>query len=108
MNSRKSMWLALVLSLASQSAFPIAVNFSFEGTVEFDNGGNIFGLVVQDKVTVTGMFDDVLTGNGGEQVFYGQGTGNTLEIALGNIIFDKTDHALFTRAFRILCQRNVA
>jgi len=89
-------WLAFVLGLASPSAFAIVVNFSFEGTVDFDNGGNIFGLVVGEQVTVSGTFDDVLTGNGSEQVFYGQGTGNTLVIVVGDITYDETDDVLFS------------
>lgn len=98
----RSAVLALVLCSAAPNAFAIAVNFSFEGTVDFAGPDNLWGLAVGDKITVSGMFDDVLTGTGVESVSFGAGTGNMMEIIAGLITYNETDDLNFLTGFPML------
>ena len=91
----RSAVLALVLCSAAPPAFAMAVNFSFEGTVDVAVSGNIYGLTAGDKVTVSGMFDDVLTGSGQEIISFGAGTGNMLEVIAGAQTFNESDDSGF-------------
>ena len=95
MKSIKAAVLASVLCLASPLAFAMSVNFSFYGTIDSAVAGNVFGLDVGDTVTVSGMFDNVLTGIGVEVISFGADTGNMVEIVAGSLTLNETDDARF-------------
>ena len=99
MKSTARVALAICLGFASIPASAFPVSFSLTGTVETALDGNAFGLGVGDTVHASGIFDDVLTGSGAETVFFNQGSGNSLSIQVGSVLYDETDDAEFTGAF---------
>jgi hypothetical protein len=87
--------IAAVMILTSLPTLAMQVNFSVRGTVydsdPGDDTGIGFNLGNGDSVTVDGMFDNVLTGIGYEEILFNQFSGNHLTIHAGSLSFNETE-----------------
>lgn len=85
----KMLQILALLSLAfAGAAQAVPIQFSISGEVTAADAGNAFGLDVGDLVTATAIFDDSLFTDVGESIiFFGQGTGNSLDHEIGAITF---------------------
>jgi len=80
------------LSVGAGGVQAALVNFTLDGTVNDDSGGNGFGLTNGDSITATGVFDDsAQTGVGSESVSFGLGSGNSLNLVVGSESFTQLD-----------------
>ncbi len=88
----------LALGLLGSSAITHAalVNYELTGTVDsWADSGNVFGLSLNDAISVSGTFDDsVLTGGTGI-VNFGSGSGNTMVMIVGSQTFSAGDDTNF-------------
>ncbi|MDJ0892008.1 MAG: hypothetical protein QNK18_12560 [Gammaproteobacteria bacterium] len=87
----------------SGAGLAVPVNFSVEGIVDFaflPGSGNAFNLNVGDPISVTGMFDDdAVAPLGLSEVSFGAGTGNMMDLFLGDITLNETNDVDYVVGF---------
>lgn len=90
----------------SGAGLAVPVNFSVEGIVDFaflPGSGNAFNLNVGDPISVTGMFDDdAVAPLGLSEVSFGAGTGNMMDLFLGDITLNETNDVDYVVGFPFL------
>lgn len=95
-------WLmmpVLFVSLADNARAGI-VSFSLIGDVTFADEENFFGLQAGDTITASGEYDDSFySGVGLAEVPFGEGTGNSLKIQLGEILLEAFQDVDFLDGF---------
>lgn len=90
----------LILATVMSSAQAVLVNFELTGNVDFwADAGNEFGLVLGDTITATGTFDDSVLAGGFGTVDFSSGSGNTLTITAGSMVFTESDDDNFLFGF---------
>lgn len=83
----KSITLMLLSLVWGMNAHAVLVNGNLTGSLSFADSGNAFGLGVGNTVELNVVYDDaVLTGTGGETVFFNL-PGNTMEFTVGSFTF---------------------
>lgn len=87
----KTLVFIFALLLPYSAANAVTVSGSLNGTITGADAGNAFGLSVGDMITLDVLYDDsVITGIGGESVFFNAITGNTMDFTVGSMNFDES------------------
>ncbi len=94
-------WATLLCALFTTGAWATPINFLVTGTV-IDGSGD-FGLDTGDSIYISGVFDDeYLTGIGPELVEFGAGSGNLLELLIGDVSFSELSEVSFDFGYPVL------
>lgn len=84
----KYMQVLLILLSMSAGCQAAIVSGTGTGTVTHAAAGNVFGLAVNDEISLSVTFDNsALTGSGAESVSFGAGSGNSMDFTVGTMTF---------------------
>lgn len=95
--------IACISCFASNSVQAGIVDLTVFGETTGASNQNAFGLSAGDQVSIKATFDySVLSGTGIESISFGQGTGNTLSLLMGDLTFNSNSPVGFGLSFPMI------